>query len=126
MKTHMDLNWFNGSEEELAQRFNVGSGVYTPPASAVVEGETADTEEEVDVDLEGKKVAFEMAKQVDLNYRGDYQEAAQETKRYFANGRRPGRHSPSMMQPAAHARMSAEERQWIRSYFISKAVRQAE
>lgn len=125
VKTHVDLNWFNGSEEELVERFNAGDGVYTPPAAAVIEEESTEEAAEA-ADPDGKMAAFEDAKQVDLNYRGDFQDPNQEEKRYFASGRRPGRHSVPLGQTAAHTRMTSEERQWIRSYFINKAVRQAE
>ncbi|MBU1979408.1 MAG: glycoside hydrolase family 25 protein [Gammaproteobacteria bacterium] len=114
-KTHMDLNWFNGSEEELVERFNVGDGSYTVPA-AVLADANAETDTEAKLMRE-----FEQAKQAHGNFRGDYQEAGQEPKRYFANGRRPSFHSAH----AAHAAQTAAERQWVRSYFIDKAVRQA-
>ena len=38
----MDLNWFNGSEEELVSRFDVGDGAYTLPAAALASEEEAD------------------------------------------------------------------------------------
>ena len=40
-------------------------------------------------EADAKLLEFESMKRVDLNYRGDYQEASQGGKRYFASGRRP-------------------------------------
>jgi hypothetical protein len=111
----MDMNWFNGSEEELIARFNVGEGGYAIPATALVDETTG---KDRDAQLQEE---FEAAKQVFMENHGDYQEASQDPKRYFANGRRPDFHSA----PAAHSIQTAEERQWVRSYFIDKAVSQA-
>jgi len=119
-KTHMDLNWFNGSEEELVERFNVGDGSYSLPATALVDeanGQAGDTDAKL-------MMEFEAAKQMCVNHHGDYQEAGQDPKRYFANGRRPNFHSLPEGRAGAHAAQTAAERQWVRSYFIDKAVRQ--
>ena len=122
-KTHMDLNWFNGSEEELVSRFDVGDGVYSLPAAALASDEDANAALDAE-EADAKLLEFEAMKQIDLNYRGDYQEPVQGTKRYFASGRQPKEFMIPTGKSAAHSRMSAEERRWVRSYFIDKAVRQ--
>jgi len=116
-KTHMDLNWFNGSEEEMLARFNVGDGSYTMPSTALIE-ESGNAVVDKDAKLMEE---FELAKRMFAQNHGDYQEPSQDPKRYFANGRRPDFHSA----PAAHGAQTLEERRWVRSYFIDKAVRQA-
>lgn len=130
IKTHVDLNWFNGSEAELVERFVQDGTDYTPPA---VPSEADEDEEEVasggkeyaaDPD---KLAAFEQAKNVDPQYRGDYQEAVQgPTKRYYASNRwrKPGRHSVNQpKRNIPHGLRSADERQWVRSYFVEKALK---
>lgn len=115
IKTHVDLNWFNGSEQELVDRFTQDGASYVPTTTGTVSAVSTEADE--------KMLAFEMAKQVDMNYRGDYQEAEQGSKRYYANGRRPRRHSINTDRPGAHIRPTLEEVQWVRSYFVDKALR---
>ncbi len=123
IKTYVDLDWFNGSEQELIERFNVGKGEYKPPASAVIENESEGSTDDFEY-TDAKLAEFEAAKNMDMNYRGDYQEVEQEAKRYFANGRRPYGHSIPNQRHASHGRQSDQEMQWIRSYFIDKANQQ--
>ena len=115
VKTHVDLNWFNGSEEELVERFTQDGYSYVPQSNEAVE-ENNMSDEMADA-MDPKTIVFEMAKNINPQYKGDYQEARQETKRYFANGRgrRMSRHSGKI-------RHTSDEVQWVRSYFVDKAL----
>ena len=126
VKTHVDLNWFNGSEQELVERFTLDGAAYSPGTTAAAMASST-TENAADETANEKALAFEMAKQVDLNYRGDYQDPEQNMKRYYASGgRRPRRHNIDMSRSAAHMRPSSDEVRWVRSYFVDKALRNSE
>ena len=126
VKTHVDLNWFNGSETELVERFVQNGTAYTPPEIPSMPDEEGATEKEY-AGSEDKKSAFERAKNVNPQYRGDYQEAVQgPTKRYYASNRwrKPSRHSAGQQKRSvSHGLRSADERQWVRSYFVEKALK---
>ena len=125
IKTHMDLNWFNGSEAELVERFVQDGTSYTPVVTTETE-ENETAEEEYTSDA-SKLAAFERAKNVNPQYRGDYQESNQgPTKRYYASNRwrTPGQHSKGKPKRTVNKGLrTTEERQWVRSYFVEKALR---
>lgn len=109
VKTNVDMNWFMGSEEEMIRRFGITSKPYQAPVSQAASAGAKGAEMPP---LDELELEFEAARDLDPQYRGDYQESVPEEKRYFASGRRPSRHSPP----------SSTEMQWVRSYFVDKAV----
>jgi lysozyme len=97
IKTHVDLNWFTGSEEELTEKFvrGEGSAIYSATPVEMAPAVTSP---------EAKTV-------VDVNFKGDYQEELQE----------PNYHQPQPGSPnSAEAKYSNQEENWIRSYFFTK------
>lgn len=122
VKTHVDLNWFNGSEQELVDRFTLGGSSYSAQSTAA--NSEAIPAENASVESSPKMTAFEMAKHINPHYRGDFQEANQQPKRYYASGRRrSSRHTVSVKQHSANLTRSSEEVQWVRSYFVDKALK---
>ena len=126
IKTHVDLNWFNGSEQELVDRFTLDGATYNPSQSttAAEEIESDDAIIITSDSLDAKEMTFEMAKHVNPQYRGDYQEGSQESKRYFANGRgrRKGMRSGKVQSRVMPGARTADEIRWVRSYFVDKAL----
>lgn len=122
VKTHVDLNWFNGSEQELVDKFTKDAAVIeTLTSLPASNGEIQNT---IDESADPKVIAFEMAKQVNPHYKGDYQEINQNAKRYYASSRfrKPSRHSAKNMIRSFQGKRTSEEVQWVRSYFVDKAL----
>jgi len=95
IKTHVDLNWYTGSEQELIEQFVliVSSNVRTNRSEQNLPSQ---------VGPEGKTVTEQIIK-------GDYQEEAQDPEYLPLHYNKPG--SPE-------AKYTSQEENWIRSYFF--------
>ena len=88
IKTHVDLNWFNGSEDELVEKF--------------VNQRNAITPEDFHIGQLFENEPTAQSKTLDPQYKGDYQEAGQMNK----------------IQDSPAPKYSANQEEWIRSYFF--------
>ena len=104
IKTHVDLNWFNGLEEELIEQFikiDGNTNYSSTPDINLPKQYVFDENYIVDLNFKGD---------VDLSFKGDYQEEMQNS---------------SLRQPVtdksniAEAKYSSQEENWIRSYFFN-------
>ncbi len=96
IKTHVDLNWFAGSEEELIKQFVSGD------RTAIYSNKPEE---------EFPNMAGSDAKNaVDINFKGDYQEEIQNVDL---------RNNPAGNPNNAEGKYSNREENWIRSYFFN-------
>ena len=95
IKTHVDLNWFNGSEAELIEQF-IRVEVNASYANIPVENSTD----------QGSPAAKYIE---DLNFKGDYQEEMQPSI---------SRYPLPDNSNITEAKYSNQEENWIRSYFF--------
>jgi len=95
IKTHVDLNWYTGSEEELTEQFalkvNLSRRTDKPEQNPSLQA-----------DLEEKIVT-------DQVYKGDFQEETQDPDHLSMQFSKPG---------SREAKYSSQEENWIRSYFF--------
>lgn len=96
IKTHVDLNWFTGSEEELIEQF-----VGNPRESKYL---NTPAENKTNLAGSGAKNA------IDIDFKGDYQEEIQNVN--FRN-------TQAGKQNISEAKYSNQEDNWIRNYFFS-------
>jgi len=121
IKTHVDLNWFNGSEDELKARFLAKKSSNSNRKFAAVD-ETYEEELTVPDRADTKAYAFTSEESLDPNYKGDYQEPEQANFQKVSMHQRPSAGNESHTRSTAHLNTSADEMQWLRSYIIPKAV----
>ena len=96
IKTHVDLNWYTGSEEELIEQF-ISKG------SAPVRTSKPDQNMPTEVIPEAKNA-------IDMNFKGDYQEISQDPDLRPLQFNKPS---------GSEAKYSSQEENWIRSYFFN-------
>jgi len=106
--TNVDLNWFNGSLEELKRKYVVGDNSYP----IKVEPDQEAYQEIIEISAESK---FRPAEKMQSIYRGDFQEPAHQ--RIIIQPKREkitGQNRKSNPNSNNHRR----EEDWIRTYFL--------
>lgn len=108
--THVDLNWFNGSIEELERKFVVGDNSYPDK----VEPDKDANQEVLEVNTGAK---FRPITQTQNIFRGDFQEPSHQRRiNKPQNEKITGRNREAI--PKSNNYQIEEE--WIRAYFLQK------
>ena len=95
IKTHVDLNWYTGSEEELMDLFVNKESKINYPVTKIRNTPFSDG-------IESKQVS-------DMNFKGDYQEESQDPDFLPLQFKKTN---------SAEEKYSSQEENWIRSYFF--------
>ena len=106
--THVDLNWFNGSLEELERKYVVGDNSYP----GKVEPDQGANREIIEIKTESK---FRPTEQRDNIYRGDFQEPSHQRIIIQPKNERKSRRSRKAI-PKSNNHQREED--WIRTHFL--------
>jgi GH25 family lysozyme M1 (1,4-beta-N-acetylmuramidase) len=108
--THVDLNWFNGSIEELERKYVIGENSYPNKVEPI-----QDIDQKImEVDAGAK---IHPVGQIQNMFRGDFQEPLHQRRNFQQqNEKITGRNHKSFQESGNHQR----EEDWIKEYFLQK------
>jgi GH25 family lysozyme M1 (1,4-beta-N-acetylmuramidase) len=108
--THVDLNWFNGSIEELERKYVIGENSYPNKVEPI-----QDIDQKImEVDAGAK---IHPVGQIQNMFRGDFQEPLHQRRNFQPqNEKITGRNHKSFQESGNNQR----EEDWIKEYFLQK------
>jgi len=108
--THVDLNWFNGSFEELERKFVAGDNSY----SNKIEPDKDANQEILEVNTGAK---FRPYAKIQNSFRGDFQEPSRQRRTIQPQKEKTARTTRKTIWKSNNRQ---REEEWIRTYFLQK------
>ncbi len=108
--THVDLNWFNGSFEELERKFVAGDNSY----QNTIEPDKDANQEILEVNTGAK---FRPFAKIQNSFRGDYQEPSRQRRIIQPQKEKIARTTRKTIWKSNNRQ---REEEWIRTYFLQK------